>query len=43
MTGSASMISCRTLFQKLEILTLDFSIHTLFDEIPLVHFGYLHI
>jgi len=43
MTGSTSMISCRTLFWKLEILTLDFSIHTLLYVIPLVQLGDFHI
>jgi hypothetical protein len=42
MTGSTSRTSCSTLFQKLEILT-DFSIHTLFNEIPLIQCGDLHI
>jgi hypothetical protein len=35
-------ISCRTLFQKLEILT-DLPIHTFLDEVPLIKSGDLHV
>jgi len=43
MSGSTYRNSCRTLFWKLEILTLDFSIYAVFDEFCLVQFRAFHI